>query len=83
MRGLAALGKTEESYEAMFVPIILGRLPNGVCKNLVREHSNTEWTISKVKDAILKEITVLESGSFTYKGNMSEDHKSTMTMYWC
>jgi len=79
IRGLAVLCKTEESYEEMLVTIILGRLPNDARKNLAHEHDNTEWTISKVMDAILKEITVLESGSFTYKGNMSEDDKSTMT----
>ena len=79
IRGLAALGKTEESNETMLVPIILGRLPSDVRKNLVREHGNTEWTISEVKDAILKEIKVLECGSLTYKGNMTEPHKSTMT----
>ena len=35
-------------------------------------------TISKVKDVILKEITVLESGSLAYKGNVTEPHKSTL-----
>ena len=70
------MGKTEESYEVTLVPIILGRLPNKLHKNLAREHGNTEWTISKLKDAILKEITVLESGSFTYKGNIFEDYKT-------
>ena len=79
IRGLAAHGKTKESYETMLVPIILGRLPSDVRKNFAREHGNTEWTISEVKDAILKEITVLECGSLTYKGNMMEPHKSTMT----
>ena len=42
IRGLAALGKTEESNETMLVPIILGRLPSDVRKNLAREHGNTE-----------------------------------------
>ena len=56
IRGLAALGKTEESYERMLVPIILGRLPSDVRKNLAQHHGNTEWTISEVKDAILRRL---------------------------
>ena len=79
IRGLVALGKKEDSYEAMLVPIILGRLPSDMRKNLAREHGNSECTIVAVKEAILKEIRVLECGLFTHKGNIAEGHKSTMT----
>ena len=57
IRGLAALGKTEESYGTMLVPIILGKSPSDVRRNLAHEHGNAEWTISQVKEAILKEIS--------------------------
>ena len=69
----------QKSYETMLIPIILGRQPRNVRKNLAREYGNAEWTISKVQEAILKEITVLECGSLTYKGNVTEPHKSTLT----
>jgi len=79
IRGLAALGKTENSYESMLVPIILGKLPSDVHKNLVREHGIGAWTISELRNAIWKEITILECGSLTYKGKTMESHQSTLT----
>ena len=42
IRGLAVLGKTEESDSTMLVPIILGKLPNDICRNLARDHGNAE-----------------------------------------
>ena len=41
------------------------KLPVDVRRNLAHEHGNSEWTIRELKDAILKEIRVLESGWFT------------------
>ena len=60
IRGLAALGKSKDAYGAMLVPIILGKLPVDVRRNLACEHGNSEWTTKELKDAILKEIRVLE-----------------------
>ena len=78
IRGLAALGKSEDAYGAMLVPIILGKLQVDVRRNLAREHGNSEWTIRELKDAILKEIRVLESGWFTNEG-LLESHRTPMT----
>lgn len=77
IRGLAALGKPEDAYGAMLVPIILGKLPVDVRRNLAREHGNTEWTIGQLKDAILKEIRVLESGWIPNEG-LLEAHRAPM-----
>ena len=79
IRGLAALGKTEESYGTMLVPIILGKLPSDVRRNLAREHGNAEWTISQVKEAILKEISILECGLPSSKGGVFDVYNSTIT----
>ena len=62
----------------MLVPIILGKLPVDVHHNLAREHGNSEWTTKELKDVILKEIRVLESGWFTNEG-LLESHRSPMT----
>ena len=79
IRGLAALGKTEESYGTVLVPIILGKLPSDVCRNLAREHVNAEWTISQVKEAILKEISILECGLPSSKGGVFDIYNSAIT----
>ena len=47
IRGLAALGKYQESYGALLIPIILGRLLMDLRRNLARERSNSEWTIDE------------------------------------
>ena len=62
IRGLAALGKSEDSYGALLVPIIFGRLPAKTRSNLARSHTSLEWSLSELKDSILTEIRVLESG---------------------
>ena len=78
VRGLAALGKSDDAYGAMLIPIILGKLPVDVCRNPAREHGNSEWTIGQLKDALLKEIRVLESGWFTNE-SLLESHRTPMT----
>ena len=46
VRGLAALGQSTESYGALLVPMVLGKIPAEVRKNLAREHSNLEWHLT-------------------------------------
>ena len=70
--------KSEDAYGAMLAPIILGKLPVDIHRNLAREHGNSEWTIRELKDAILKEIRVLESGWITNEG-LLESHRTPMT----
>ena len=62
MRSLSSLGKSNDSYGALLVPIILGKLPTDTKKNIARDHENREWTISDLQGAILKEIHILELG---------------------
>ena len=60
LRGLAALGKTEDLFATMLIPTILSKLPVDIRRNLARDHGNKAWTMTEVKEAILKEISVLE-----------------------
>lgn len=62
IRGLKALGKSQESYGGILVPIIHKKLPVELKKNLARDHSNKEWTLDELRKAILKEVEVLEAG---------------------
>lgn len=79
IRGLTALGTTEESYGPMLVTIILSRSPMDIRKNNAREHGNTQWTITQLKDAILKEIGVLEFVSSPLNKTSHEAHTAPMT----
>jgi len=62
IRGLTALGKSEDSYGALLVPIILGKLPTETKTNLARARTSLEWTLNELQASILTEIRVLESG---------------------
>ena len=65
IRGLAALGVSKESYSTILVPIILGKLPVPVRRNLARDHDQLRWTLDDLQAAMVKEIRVLESGLYT------------------
>ena len=60
IRGLSALGKSEESFGSLLTPVILGKIPVELQRNLAREQNNSEWTINLLRQAILKEVTILE-----------------------
>ena len=80
MRGLTALGQSSESYGALLVPMVLGKLPIDVRKNLAREHSHLGWTLDQLRQSIAKEIRVLEAGDFL-PPPQSEDHHSTASFF--
>ena len=40
IRGLTALEQSENSYGALLVPIILGKLPQEIRRNLARAHTD-------------------------------------------
>ena len=46
-RSLASLGKSQETYGSLLLPIILNKLPADVGVNLARQHDSDEWTIEK------------------------------------
>jgi len=63
IRSLSALGKAEDSYGGLLVPIIRGKLPGRIKQNLARSHGKGEWTISELRTAICDELYILEIGS--------------------
>ena len=72
IRALTSLGKSPESYGALLTPIILGKLPNDIRKNLARDHSNMEWTLDDLRSNILREIQILETGIHSSKFNHTD-----------
>ena len=78
IRGLTSLGKSPESYGALFTPIILGKLPNDIRKNLAREYSNEEWTLDDLRSNLLNEIQILETGIHSSKSNHTDLMPTTM-----
>ena len=76
IRGLKALGTTEKLYRTMLIPIILSRLPMEIHTNIAREHGNI---IDQLKDAIQKEIGVLESVLSPLNKISLETHTTPMT----
>ena len=65
MRELASLGKHPEFYGTMLTPVILSKLPKEINKNIAREYNNIEWTLDDLREALLKEIQILEIGIHT------------------
>ena len=79
IRGLAALGKSEDSYGALLIPIILRKLPAETRRNLTRFRTSLKWTLSELKESILTEIKISESGlSIESLEKISADNSPTM-----
>ena len=64
IRGLSSMGITPESYSALLMPVTLGKLPADVRRNLAREQNRSDWTINELREALLREIRILEQGVF-------------------
>ena len=84
IRGLSALGKSKDSYGALLVPIVLGKLPIETRRNLAREHPDLEWTIDDLREAILKEIRVFEAGVYVHSNSLpiSQDPMSVTAAFF-
>ena len=56
---------TPDSYGALLIPITLRKLPADVRRNLAREQNKSDWNIEELREALLREIRILEQGVFT------------------
>lgn len=64
IRGLASLGKAQETYGDLLIPIIISKLPNEIRRNIARDHVSFDWTIDQLRNALQKELRILETGKF-------------------
>jgi hypothetical protein len=66
IRGLAAIGKSEDSYGDLLVPIILERLPPSTRRQISRANDGSDaWSLKNLRKAMRKEIDVLQAGDLT------------------
>ena len=77
VRGLGSLGKSHETYGDLLVPIVLGKLPHELRQNLAREHDSLEWKFQQLREAIFKEIRILEAGINVNSPNIPQPGSSS------
>ena len=77
VRGLESLGQTEESYGGLLVPVMLGKLPAEVKRNITRGHGSTDWNLGDLRRAIWTELNIMDAGKTSYL-TMEEMQTSTM-----
>ena len=65
IRGLEALGKKQDTYGDLLIPIVLAKIPTSIKHNIIRENGTNNWTVEQLRKAILKEIQILEAGEET------------------
>ena len=70
IRGLQSLGQGQESFGNLLVSVILGKLPVDVKHNMTRDHGNNKWQLQDLRQALKKEIDILESGLPTLTSEM-------------
>lgn len=64
IRGLRSLGKTEDSYGDLLIPIIFEKLPGQLKTQISRDHGDKGWTLKELKDSIYREIQASEAGEY-------------------
>ncbi len=72
LRGLSALGTSENSIEDLLVPLILEKIPPSVRQFMTREHGSSVWTLKELKISLKKEIDVMQVGETSL--SMNEEH---------
>ncbi|XP_071153661.1 uncharacterized protein [Mytilus edulis] len=55
IRGLESLGQCQDMYESLLIPVILGKIPHEVRKNITRENGSDSWNIQSLRNTIGKE----------------------------
>ena len=61
VRGLHALGKSEDSYGDLLVSVVLHRLPKSTLEHLTRCHGSSAWTFAALLLALQQEVDILEA----------------------
>jgi len=65
------LGITQDSYGAQLIPVVWGKLPTEVKRNLARENNDSNWSIDQLREVLLREIRILEQGASTLYPSIS------------
>lgn len=62
VRSLESLGQNQDNYGGILVPIIIGKLPSEIRRNLARVNESDSWNLSDLRKAIRRELKILEAG---------------------
>ena len=80
IRALESLGKQQENYGGVLVPIVLEKLPFDIREHMTRQHGDYDWLLSDLRYAIFKEISIKEACA----SNMVQpdaEHRSAALMF--
>ncbi|CAG2191909.1 CYP1A1 [Mytilus edulis] len=56
-------------FGALLVPVVLGKLPSEIHKNIARDHDSDNISLIELRKSIVKEIKILEVGQTTEYGD--------------
>jgi hypothetical protein len=79
IRGLQSLGQGQDSYGNLLVPVVLEKLPAEIKRNMTRDHGNSNWQLLELRQALKKEIAILESGQSLHTGEVHNAAASFLT----
>jgi hypothetical protein len=65
IRGLESLDQPQDTYASLLVPVVIGKLPVKIQKNLAREHRSDRWILAYLRKAFHQEITIMDVGQTT------------------
>ena len=78
IRGLESLGQCQDSFGNLLVPVILEKLPADVKRNITRGHGNNKRQLQDLRQALKRDIGILESGLPTL---IPEIHPATASFF--
>ena len=68
IRGLSSLSKSQLSYGDLLIPIIMGKLPTDLQRNLAQEHSNSPWNLPDLWQLFSRKFRSLSLHHMTHTG---------------
>ena len=77
---LESLGKTQENYGDVLVPIVLEKLSSDIREHLARQHGDNDWLLSDLRFAIYKKINIKEAGASSMVQTEAELYGSTTSL---
>ena len=81
IRALESLGKPQENYDDVLVPIVLEKLPCDIREHLARQHNDDDWLLSDLRYAIFKEINIKEAGVSSMAQPEAERYGSRASLF--
>ena len=63
--GLETLGKKQDTYGDILIPIVLAKILTSIKHNIIRANGTNNWTVVQLRKTILREIQISEAGEET------------------